>query len=626
MEARSLLKGFARLARVARAARIEYELLILFYIPLAFFLFSFVAPLTVLLGEVPRLDPRQLASSYYIDLNGDGLEKFVEVITSETSVRVRVNGFDFGVIPNSLLNAILVTLASSVLGTAVAIAVGLYRFRGQQVLRALAYAPLLVAPFVNAYVIYRYIGTSFAGNTFSLVLSRVLSPILDRNVILEFAGQAGVALAQTMLFYPIVYVNVLSALNALDATLIEQALNLGARGLQLLRKVVIPLVMPGVLAGSTLVFILSLEDVGAPIIFSFDKMMSYQIYAYFQGVASEASRPVIAALSLIMLAFAVTPLVFVRRYLSLRYYARLARGAPRPFAGMKASRRALVVIYLVLFPIAAVAASPQFGVAVLAFSRKWVGPLPQPLNADELLLNFKTLFEMEGVVRSITNSISYLARAIIIIAIVGFMAGYSLGRARLPGATLLDVLSSAPLAVPGLVVAFSYYVFFSSSLFRESLLDPVVNPATILVLAYAVRKIPFTIRSIFTGVIQTPQELEEAAQSLGARRFRVLAKVTIPLVWRSILAGLLLSSIYVLSEVSVSITIGGLKGSIISTDHAAPITLAILTLTTQGTVVAGGTQPQAKAAALAAILMSLEALVIFMASRLARRGQAIVTL
>ena len=98
-----------------------------------------------------------------------------------------------------------------------------------------------------------------------------------------------------------------------------------------------------------------------------------------------------------------------------------------------------------------------------------------------------------------------------------------------------------------------------------------------------------------------------------------------PLVWRSIAAGLMLSTIYVLSEVSVSVTIGALGGDLASTTCAGPITFAILQLVTM-TAVHGGTQPQAQAAALAVILMAIEAVVMFIAaSRLARRGQALVT-
>ncbi|HID41274.1 MAG TPA: iron ABC transporter permease, partial [Pyrodictium sp.] len=324
------------------------------------------------------------------------------------------------------------------------------------------------------------------------------------DVMIEFGGQAGVALAQILMFYPIVYINTMAALGAIDATLVEQAINLGARGWKLIKNIILPLVMPGVLAGSTLVFILSLEDVGAPIIFRFHKVMAYQIYQYFQSVGSEASRPAVAALSFLMLVFATLPLIVVRRYLSLRYYARLARGAPRPFHGLQLGRKGLLSAYLVVLPIIVTAAAPQIGVIILAFSRKWIGPLPEPLPMDNFFANFITLSEMEGVMRSIYNSLTYVAQALVFIAIIGFMAGYATARARLPGASVLDILSSLPLAVPGLVVAFSYYVFFTTY-FHGTFLDPVLFPTHVLVLAYIMRKLPFTVRSVFTAVIQTPR-------------------------------------------------------------------------------------------------------------------------
>ena len=152
-------------------------------------------------------------------------------------------------------------------------------------------------------------------------------------------------------------------------------------------------------------------------------------------------------------------------------------------------------------------------------------------------------------------------------------------------------------------------------------LDPLVNPAAALIIAYTVRKMPFTVRSTYTGVIQTPREMEEAARSLSASTARIIRSVVLPLTWRSVLAGLLLSTIYVMSEVSVSVTIGALGGDITNPDHAGPITFVIMRLIESPSVI-GGAQPQAVAAAMATILMALEGLVIFLAlGRLARGGR-----
>ena len=613
---------------------------------LAFFLYAslaaitvgFVAPLFSVIVNARGWDILQ--DKYYLNLGWDAFKRFVEVNSRDATVlvngeavrqhvvRIIVNGFDLGVIGNSIVNAALVTLTAVVIGSAAAILVALYRFPGRRLFAVLAYVPLLIAPFVNAYVIKKMVYPSFTENLLSAAVNAVVGPLTGHTwkIYIGIRDQAGVFLAQVLMFYPIVYINALAALATLDATLIEQALNLGARGLRLIRSVVLPLALPGILAGASLVFILSLEDVGGPIIFGGNayKFMSYVVY---QSITSRATEniPKVAVISTIMLAAALTLLFVIRRYLSLRYYARLAKGAPRPFRGMRLGRRGLIVAYLVILPLLVAAALPQFGVVVFSFSKRWVGTFPELLPRSQLFENYAAILSIEGIKRSVMNSLYYLANAIVFIALLGFMAGYATARARLPGAGLLDYLSSAPLAIPGLVVAFSYMVFFTEHSFGGFF--GINTPSQIihlLILAYVMRKLPFTVRAVFTNVIQTPEEMEEAARSLGAGRLRTIARIVLPLTWRGLVAGLLLSAIYVLSEVSVSVTLGALWGNVYSSEHVGPITFAILDLINEATVI-GGTQTQAKAAALATMLMALEALVILTASRLARRGQALVT-
>ncbi|BEP18275.1 iron ABC transporter permease [Pyrofollis japonicus] len=628
MERASAYQRRSLIQRLYPRAKTDLEIFLLLYIPLLVITLAFIVPLLTIIPEAGKADYKGILSNvYYLEFDKYSVNRFITVNRLPGELRITINGFDFGVIGNSIINAAIVTIIAAVLGSTLALLIGIYRFRGRRVFAALAYIPLLIAPFVNAYIVKVVFAPSLSpqGNTLSFIINSLFEPLIGKKLIIAFDKQAGIALAQILMFYPIVYINTLAALGAVDATLIEQALNLGARGLRLVRRIVFPLIVPGILAGSTLVFILSLEDVGAPLVFNYEKMISYQVYQFFQS-AGVGDKATIAALSLILLTAAAIPLVFIRRYLSLRYYARLARGAPRPFQGIRLGRLGYLVAYLVFLPIIIAAATPQIGVILLSLSKRWTGPLPDILPIGKLFTNYQAIITDPGLQRAITNSLSYLGEAIVFVALLGFATGYAIARARLPGAGLLDILASLPLAVPGLVVAFSYFVFFSTYSLG-GFFDPLINPGHVLVLAYIIRKMPFTVRSVFTAVIQTPEELEEAARSLGARRAKVIQRIVLPLVWHGIIAGLLLSSIYILSEVSVSVTIGALKGGPIAnpSTHAAPITYAIAEIFTLPSVT-GGTQPQARAAAMASLLMITEIAVIAIASRLTRRGQALITL
>ena len=620
---------------------VDLEILVFLYIPLLVLLLGFVVPILMILFNATAWSV--IMSPNYIDLSRQAFAEPVLVQSvnfgGHEVIQVKVSGFDFGVVGNSLFISTVVTLSAALLGTAVALLTGFYIFPGRRLFQILAFVPLLIAPFVNSYVITRilmYKGTDY--NVISYIISKLFSePLLGKSIYFGFVNQAGVIVAQILMFYPIVYINALAALAVIDSTLVEQALNLGARGWRLLRSIVLPLILPGILAGSTLVFILSLEDLAAPVTFKFYHVISYTIYSKFQAARASTYLPIIATLSTIMLIAALVPMFFVRRYLSLRYYAKLARGAPRPFRGLRLGRRGVLLAYLVVLPLVLLAAAPQFGVVALAFSRGWEGTFPSLLPKSIILHNFASLIHIDGIRRSIMNSIYYLSVAIVFIALLGFMSGYAIARARLPGTGLLDLLSSAPLAVPGLVVAFSYLVFFTKypldnfiSLGAGATAAAMMH---VLILAYILRKLPFTVRAVFTSMIQTPEELEEAARSLGARRLRVIRKIVLPLTWRGVTAGLLLSAIYVLSEVSVSVTLGALNGDVYSPTHIGPITFAILQLIEMprvSTVVTPSGElvritSEAQAAALATLLMALEVVVILVSTRLARRGQALVT-
>ena len=125
---------------------------------------------------------------------------------------------------------------------------------------------------------------------------------------------------------------------------------------------------------------------------------------------------------------------------------------------------------------------------------------------------------------------------------------YLLTRKRLPGRDVLDALAMLPLALPGLVIAFGYVAAFSATP-----LDARINPVPLLVIAYAVRRLPYMVRAAYAGFQQTSVVLEEAAMSLGASPVKALYQITFPLVFANLVAGAILSFSFAMLEVSDSL-------------------------------------------------------------------------
>jgi len=514
---------------------------------------------------------------------GLSLNWFIDILTSPEYVSLQSRGgrmfevrrgvmylwgYDHGILLNSLMVALTVTVFCSIIGIGVAMIMGRYEFKGKAVFKVILLIPLLATPFVNAYVVGKVFNPQFGLLNFLLV---DLLHILPWRVSVD--GLVGLIVVQTLTYYPIVYTNVLSSLNNIDPSLEEMAENLGSTGFRLFRTVTFPLFLPGLVAGAIITFIFSLEDLGAPIGFIgatanplSKNVASYQIYASFREALTGEISPKVSALALLIMVVTVLSYTLVKYYTSRRSYTMISKGgrwSPRlrkPRVGIQL----LVVGGLLLLFI--LGAMPQLGTFVLA-STNWAnsGTFPTKITGEY----FRALTTNRDVVRAILNSLMYSVVAVAIMMVVGSSISYVVAKRDIPTKSLLDLLATVPVSVPGVSLAVSYFLFFSTPLFRGSLLDPLTDPALLLILAYTIRRLPFMTRSVYAGLQQIDKSLEEASLNLGATRTTTLGKIVIPLIVTNVISGALLSFVYSMAEVSTSITLGALR------EDRVPITFFI---------------------------------------------------
>jgi ABC-type Fe3+ transport system, permease component len=180
-----------------------------------------------------------------------------------------------------------------------------------------------------------------------------------------------------------------------------------------------------------------------------------------------------------------------------------------------------------------------------------------------------------------------------------------------PGKDFLDSLVTIPIAVPGVILAVGYLLFFSSYA-SQSMLDPFINPGLLLIFTYTVRRIPFTTRSVFAGLQQTHESLEEASLNLGAGRGRTFVSIVIPLISQSVIGGSLLSFVYSMNEVSTSITLSSLR------PEQGPITFYM----SQVVYSSGAVGTVSIAAALAVLLMTIQLIVMTISTKILKQRVA----
>ncbi|NNM31284.1 MAG: iron ABC transporter permease, partial [Akkermansiaceae bacterium] len=215
-----------------------------------------------------------------------------------------------------------------------------------------------------------------------------------------------------------------------------------------------------------------------------------------------------------------------------------------------------------------VASVPHLGVILSSVSGDWYGTiLPSSFTGE----HYREALGHPLVVPSIKNSLLYASGSTLIDIVLGLMIAWVVVRSDIKGRSLLDALVMLPLAVPGLVLAFGFLALSQEGRVFHFLVGTAENPALLLVVAYAVRRLPYVVRAAVAGLQQSNIALEEAALSLGATPARMMRRVALPLLGANVVAGGILAFAFAMLEVSDSLILAQ------QAEHF-PITKAIYSL------------------------------------------------
>jgi len=437
-----------------------------------------------------------------------------------------------------------------------------YDFICKPALGVLVLAPMILPPFVGAVGVKQMLGVNGALNALL-----IKTGLLDTAAPVNWLAQGrftGIVLMIAFNLYPILYMNIAAALANLDPAMEQAAENLGCPPWKRFFRITLPLAMPGVFAGASIVFIWAFTELGVPLVFDFGRTASVQIFDSLKGLDK---NPIPYVLTAVMLTVALT--VFT---LSKYLMGRSPLGtAPRP-KGRKSSLRlrgwksaACAALFLGVFALAVI---PHLGVLFISVSGRWYGTiLPDQFTQRHYI-------EALGnglVVPSIKNSLLYAGCATLVALAIGLGTAWVVVRSDLKLRALLDAVVMLPLAVPGLVMAFGYLALSQEGKPFFFLIGAGGSPFMLLVITYAIRRLPYIIRSAVAGLQQSNPVLEEAARSLGASPARTLRRIAIPLIGTNLAAGCILAFAFAMLEVSDSLILAQ------QTRHY-PITKAIYSL------------------------------------------------
>lgn len=465
------------------------------------------------------------------------------------------NFFGQTVFREAFFNSLWVALASVAVATLIAVPLAYltvrFEFRGALLIQTLGVLPLIMPPFVGAVAMQLIFGRNGSVNLLLNDWFGFTVPIMD--------GLVGVTFVESIHYFPFILLNLVASMRNIDGAMEESALNLGARGWRLFRRVIFPLAMPGYLAGATLVFVKVFDDLGTPLVMGITNMLAPQAYLRITSVGID--DPMGYVISVIMIAFSVLALWLAARVMKGKDYSTLQKG------GSSLQRRRLsgwesVLAYGWIVLVLLISLAPHLGILLMSFSKVWsFSVLPDAYTLE----HYATVFtDARGMM---ANTLLYCVLAAGLDVVIGTAIAYLILRTGLPGRRWLDYMASAALAIPGLVLAIGYLRLFKgvNLPFTDT---PVVTTWVLIMLAYTVRRLPYALRSCMAALQQLHVSLEEAAYSLGATRMSTIRRVVVPLMAGGILAGFVTSFITAAVELSATILLA-------SAESQAPMSYGI---------------------------------------------------
>jgi iron(III) transport system permease protein len=151
----------------------------------------------------------------------------------------------------------------------------------------------------------------------------------------------------------------------------------------------------------------------------------------------------------------------------------------------------------------------------------------------------------------VKNTLIYASLAGLIDIVLGVAISYLVLRTKLVGRRGLDLLASSALAIPGIVLGIGYLrAFYGIELWDGT---PLASLWVVIVLALAIRRLPYALRACYAALQQISSSLEEAAENLGATKMRTVRRIVVPLMTGGIVAGFVTSFATAAVELSATL-------------------------------------------------------------------------
>ena len=482
---------------------------------------------------------------------------------------------------NSLKLAILLVITVNVIGISIVLLTEYFDIKGARILR-MGYMTTMIYSGVALVTGYMFL---YASDGILTTLFKNSFPNMNPT---WFSGFNAVLFTMTFACTSNHMLFLRNAIRGIDYNTVEAARNMGARPFKVLWKVVFPTLIPTMFSLTVMTFITGLCAMSAPTLLGYDSINPEIVRLAGSSSADEAFPQARAALlSIILAMFTIILLKVLSSYERKGHYLSVSKTKARlqkqkidnPVWNVLAHIYAYVLFIIYMTPVVMIIIFSFQTYSAIRLKKldltQWTLINYYGQEDYEYLTNrgkYKTrvgsisgVFSNEATLGGIKLSfiLSALAAALACVIVV-VACNYIFKRRNRKSGVILEYALLFPWLLPTILICYSYRTFFNSETVwyvGNHNLYYAQNVRLLIVMAYTVTKLPFSLRMIKASFYSIDEELEDAAKNLGAGGLRTFLKVKLPIILPSVLAVFALNFNALFTEYDMSATFASSYGT-----------------------------------------------------------------
>ncbi|MCR4675722.1 MAG: ABC transporter permease subunit [Sphaerochaetaceae bacterium] len=480
---------------------------------------------------------------------------------------------------NSLKLALCLVITVNVVGVSIVLLTEYFDIKGAGILR-MGYMTTLIYSGVALVT-----GYMFLYDNDGIITNLLIKSFPDMNPN-WFSGFKAVLFTMTFACTSNHMLFLRNAIRGIDYNTVEAARNMGANPFKVLWKVVFPTLIPTMFSLTVMTFITGLCAMSAPTLLGYDSINPEIVRLAGSSAADESFPQARAALlSIILATFTIVLLTVLSSYERKGHYLSVSKTKAKLQKQKITNPVANVIAHIYAYVLFIVYMTPVVMIVIFSFQTYSAIRLKTIDFSNWTLVNFigqqdyqymtsrgtyKTrvgsisgVFSNEATLGGIKMSFIFSAIAAVLAAVIVVVACAYIFKHRKKG-IILEYSLLFPWLLPTILICFSYRTYFNSQevwyVFGQNLYyGP--NVRFLIIMAYTVVKLPFSLRMIKAAFYAIDEELEDAAKNLGASPLVTFLKVKLPIILPSVLAVVALNFNALFTEYDMSATFASTYGT-----------------------------------------------------------------